>query len=120
VDDPGRIARAGLVLPGVRAAVERSVRRIVDRTMPVGTAYRITPEDLMLAAARMQRDGMTRDQVMREMGVTFGEQGVTHEVMDRFLDRARALLDQRIAQGLEPAETRTEVEVPDDEGDDGA
>lgn len=93
-----------------------SVKKIIDRTSPAtpGAVYRASPEDIMLAAARMRRDGASREAIMKALEADTSV--VTNDIMDRFLDRADALLNQRIAQGLEPAETRVVVQVPVDPG----
>lgn len=80
----------------------------IDRRLPPGSSYRMTAEDLMLAAARMQRDGMTRDQIRRELEFD----GPT-AYLDRFLDRSRELLAQRIAEGVEPEESVVQIDLND-------
>lgn len=93
--------------------------RVVDLSRP-GTpsgAYRIRPEDLLLAAARLRRDGMSFAAIRKELEVM---PHVTDRQLEAFLKVGMDLLEQRIAQGIEPAETVhrvTEVvaELDDDE-----
>jgi hypothetical protein len=84
----------------------------VDRTLPPGTSYRITPEELLLAMARDSRDGMSRDAIRRKYELE-QEFGVTDDVLERALARGRELLDRRIAEGVEPAESQFTVDLND-------
>lgn len=81
--------------------------------------YKVKPLDVMMAAARMRRDGMTREAIRKELDLL---PHVTNAQLDAFLDNSEALLNKRIAAGLEPAESVHRVAVPvvhdpDDEPD---
>lgn len=99
-------------------AIPRVPVRKLDLTLPPATVHTISAADLMLAAARMQRDGMSREAIMKRMDIGT-HTGVTLDGMDRFLAQARAYLEQEIAAGRQPAESMVEVPVIyDDEYDD--
>jgi hypothetical protein len=96
---------------------EPEVARLkVDRTMPLGTSAHVKPEDLLLAMARMSRDGKSLAAIRSELEIRDYPPGsgnlIPNATVERALAYGRALLDQRIAQGLEPAETVSYVEVP--------
>lgn len=109
---------------------EGYVRLKVDRARPDPSAYAVKPKDLLLAMARMSRDGMTREQIRRETGAYYhvAPNGVRHYIddatFDRALERGRALLDAEVrkwhqtgGQEGEPPETVHHVLVPKEEDD---
>lgn len=78
---------------------------IIDRTLPMGSGQRgiqISPEEVLMAAARMQRDGASLRQIKVQMQLV----GVDDPTLQRALDRGAGLLAARIAAGLEPEESQ--------------
>jgi hypothetical protein len=97
---------------------------VVDQKMPMGQTYtakhRIKPEELLMAMARASRDGMPMELIRKEYGIDYWtdpKTGTKHYIDDRTIENAlakgRALLDARIAVGLETAESV--IEKPIDE-----
>ena len=70
-----------------------------------GEQVRFTPEDILVAAARMLRDGKSLDYIMTELDVD--RQIVSHRQLERAIRNVgMPLLEKRIAQGQEAAESR--------------
>jgi hypothetical protein len=84
-------------------------------------AYSADAEQLLMAMARAQRDGMSHKQIIAEFGlVNLGpnrkwasRDATDPRVLERALARGRAMLDQAIAEGREPAETKRTILVED-------
>lgn len=64
--------------------------------------YSAKPKDILMAAARMQRDGQSLKVIKMELDVA----GVSDAVLQRALNKGHWMLNQAIAQGLEPAESK--------------
>lgn len=74
-----------------------------------GEGMTISPMDTLVKAARMLRDGMSIKAINRELQLI--------NVPDRLLNNAivnvgMPLLERRIAQGLEPAESVVNIPIP--------
>lgn len=95
----------------VRLVGVQSETRTMDlrKTGSEAGSYKTKPLDLMMAAARMRRDGMSREAIRKELDLL---PHVTNAQLDAFLDNAEALLNRRISAGLEPAESVHRVAVP--------
>lgn len=66
---------------------------------------RFTPEDVLVAAARMLRDGRSLDHIMTELDVD--RQIVSYRMLERAIRNiGMPLLERRIAKGQEAAESR--------------
>lgn len=80
----------------------------VDKTLTYtenGEQVRFTPEDILVAAARMLRDGRSLDYIMTELDVD--RQIVSYRQLERAIRNVgMPLLEKRIAQGQEAAESR--------------
>jgi hypothetical protein len=80
----------------------------VDKTLTYtenGEQVRFTPEDILVAAARMLRDGKSLDYIMTELDVD--RQIVSYRQLERAIRNVgMPLLEKRIAQGQEAAESR--------------
>lgn len=68
-----------------------------------GEKAQAKPEELLMAMARAERDGMNHRQLIAEFGL-FGP-ATSPAVLNRALAKGHALLRQAIAAGLEPEET---------------
>lgn len=80
----------------------------VDKTLTYtenNEQVRFTPEDVLVAAARMLRDGKSLDYIMTELDVD--RQIVSYRQLERAIrNLGMPLLEKRIAQGQEAAESR--------------
>jgi ribosomal protein S16 len=113
-----------LILPGGPRILKdadgayRLVGRQVDLRQPGSPSgsYRITAEDLLLAAARMRRDGASFEAIRRHLDPM---PHVTDAQVEHFLKLGMELLERRIAEGKEPEESvhtiAVAVDLPDDE-----
>ncbi len=71
---------------------------------------RFTPEDILVAAARMLRDGKSLDYIMTELDVDRAI--VSHRMMERAIRNVgMPLLEKRIAEGKEHAESKILVDA---------
>lgn len=93
----------------------------VDRTLPAdGTAKTVKPKDILMAAARMQRDGRSLRWIKRELDLNMlGAKFIDDRTLQRALDMGHRLLDQAIAKGEEPAESRVRSDDIDTDALDG-
>lgn len=99
--------------PLVRGHVE-----VHDRTITYskdGEAYTATADELLMAMARAQRDGMSLKGIIAEFQLVGRARNPV--ILQRALDLGHRMLAQAIAIGREPEESRQEVFVPDDEED---
>lgn len=70
-----------------------------------------SPEDILVAAARMLRDGRSLDYIMAELDV---KGLVSHRELERaILNVGMPALQRRIARGQESAESRVEIDALD-------
>jgi len=80
----------------------------VDKTLTYsenGEKVQFTPEDILVAAARMFRDGRSLDYIMTELDVD--KKIVSHKQMERaIVNVGMPLLERRIARGKEAEESR--------------
>jgi len=99
-----------------------------DRTVTYakdGQSYSIKPEELLMRAARMSRDGMSLKAIRSELDlISSGPQEVTLRALgDAIKYVGMPLLDQAIREGREPEESVTVLgyAAPEgaDEGDEG-
>lgn len=70
---------------------------------------RFTPEDILVAAARMLRDGRSLDYIMNELDVD--KAIVSHRMLERAIRNVgMPLLERRIVRGEEQAESKILVD----------
>jgi lambda repressor-like predicted transcriptional regulator len=84
----------------------------IDRTLPMDgkTGKTITPREVLMAAARMQRDGASLRRIRHEMQL---HGNIPDRVLQKAIDKGHRLLAKAIARGEEPAESR--VRYPNDD-----
>lgn len=84
----------------------------IDRTLPMdGTGKRVTPREVLMAAARMQRDGRSLRFIRHELQLNMlGSGFITNEQLQRAINVGHTLLAQAIAKGEEPAESRVKID----------
>jgi hypothetical protein len=83
----------------------------VDRTLPMdGTAKTIRPKDVLMAGARMQRDGRSLRYIKRELQLNMlGSEFITDRQLQNALNLGHKLLAQAIKRGEEPEESKVLV-----------
>lgn len=97
----------------VGARAEPPLTKTIDRTHP--GPYRIKPREVILAAARMQRDGLSLKAIRAELDLL---PHVTDEQLQFAINVGMVWLAEDIAAGLEPEESKVTFEVrPEDEAD---
>jgi hypothetical protein len=99
----------------------------IDRIGEPGKLTKVSAQDTILAAARMQRDGYSLKQIreylgdpMEKMPVIDRRTGalvrpgvpVSDDMLQKALDAGHELLAKLIAEGAEPEESRILAEVP--------
>lgn len=96
---------------------------IQDKTVTYavdGESATVDPEQLLMRAARMQRDGASLKRIRRELDLVGG---ISDTILQSALNQGHAWLKQAIAEGREPAESRLVVGyefifVPGEDDDD--
>lgn len=91
---------------------------VEDRTVTYakdGESYSMDPEQLLMRAARMQRDGASLKAIKAELDL----KNVSNRMLESALRLGHQLLDVAIRDGREPAESKRVVgyEMLDDEGE---
>lgn len=79
-----------------------------DRTVTYakdGESYSVDPEQLLMRAARMQRDGMSLKAIRAELDL----KNVSDKLLQSALRLGLQLLNAAIAEGREPAESKTVI-----------
>jgi hypothetical protein len=97
---------------------------VEDRTVTYakdGESYSIDPEQLLIRAARMLRDGWSLERIRSELDlIKDGPQGISLKTLEAAIRNVgMPALELAIAQGREPAESQNVVayEVLDPEGE---
>lgn len=86
----------------------------ITYTQRPGESYQASPDEILMAMARRQRDGSSHEAIMAEFDLS-PKLGVTHAVLERALAVGRQMLDGAIARGEVPAETHVLAYVDDDD-----
>lgn len=82
---------------------------VEDRTITYakdGESAQLTPEQFLMRAARMQRDGASLKRIRSELDLM---PGISDTVLQNALNLGHAWLREAIASGAEPAESRLVV-----------
>lgn len=107
----GLLGPDGLPLDrGVRVEVKDSA---VTYTRGQEESYTADPRTLLMAMARRQRDGASHKAIIDEFDLTGDARSPF--VLERALALGRAMLDEAIAAGEEPAETLNPIIVSDED-----
>lgn len=97
--------------PMVRGHVEVRDRRITYSRD--GEAYSASPDELLMAMARAQRDGMSLQGIITEYQLV--GRAANPITLQRALDLGHRMLAEAIRDGREPEESEYEVFVPADD-----
>ncbi len=103
----------GSSVPAIEEKPDITKMEWLDKTLTYtenDEQIRFTPEDILVAAARMLRDGRSLDYIMTELDVDRAI--VSHRMLERAIRNVgMPLLEKRIAEGKEAAESRILVDA---------